>query len=314
MQTGDEESLRRCLMAGFIDQLAKRRDTGQPDCDLTEQREGRLVRESVVQNSPYFVATNLHQVPSRGPKPLTLLSLATSVDPSWIAEMFPQHLSTTLEHIFDSKNKRVAATKQVRFLDLVIEQKARQNKLHPIASGLCLAEAQRNGAFDLPLIDHRLKQFMARVNLIHTHLPELEFKPFDEASITSCLARAFKGLTLVKEAQATPLLKHFHRHLEQGQISWLDELLPLSLTWQDKRPIKISYLNGVPEAQVKIIECWAIEEHPTLCEGNLPVTLILCDPNGKKITSTRDWPRFLTKDWKKQRPALQKKFPGHVWR
>ena len=313
-QTGGEVSLRRCLMAGFIDQLAKRRDVGQPDCDLTEQREGRLVRESVVQDSPYFVAANLHQVPGRGPKPLTLLSLATSVDPSWIAEMFPQHLSTTLEHIFDSKNKRVAATKQVRFLDLVIEEKAQQNDLDPIASGRCLAVAQRNGAFDLPLIDHRLKQFMARVNLVHTHLPELEFKPFDEVAIANCLARAFKGLTLVKEAQATLLLKHFHRHLEQGQISWLDELLPLSLAWQDKRPVKISYLNGVPEAQVKILECWALEEHPTLCEGNLPVTLILCDPNGKKIASTSDWPRFLTKDWKKHRPALQKKFPGHVWR
>lgn len=310
----DEKSLRRCLMAGFIDQLAKRSDPEKPDCDLTEQREGRLVRESVVQDSSYFVAANLHQVPSRGPGPLTLLSLVTAVEPSWIAEMFPQHLRTTLEHIFDSKNKSVAATKQIRFLDLVIEQKAQQNDLDPQASGRCLAEAQRKGAFDLPLMDHRLKQFMARVDLVHTHLPELEFQAFDEAPITECLARAFKGLTLVKEAQAAPLLNAFHRHLEQGQISWLDELLPLSLPWQEKRPVKLTYLNRIPEAQVKIQDCWSIEEQPTLCEDKLPVTLILCDPNGKKIATTADWPRFLSKEWKKYRPALQRKFPGHVWR
>ena len=56
-------------MAGFVDQLAKRREPGKPECDLTEQREGKLVRESVVQDAPFFVAANLQQVPSRGPSP-----------------------------------------------------------------------------------------------------------------------------------------------------------------------------------------------------------------------------------------------------
>jgi ATP-dependent helicase HrpB len=310
----NDEDLLRCLMAGFVDQLAKRREPGKDTCDLTEHREGKLVRESVVQDAPYFVAANLHQVPSRGPLPLTLLSLATAVKPEWIADMFPQHLATTVEHLFDVKNKRVAAVKLVRFHDLAIEQKSQQNDLDPLASGQCLAEARRNGSFDLPLMDHRLKQFMARVDLLHATMPELEFRPFDENAITNCLARAFKGLTLVKEAQATPLLNAFHRHLEDGQISWLNELLPASMPWLNKGTTKISYLNGSPEAQVKIQECWALEEHPTLCEGRLPVLLKLCDPNGKKIATTTDWPRFLAREWRKHRPILTRKSPGHVWR
>lgn len=310
----NHDSLMRCLMAGFVDQLAKRREPGKDACDLTEQREGKLVRESVVQDSPYFVAANLHQVPTRGPVPLTLLSLATAVNPAWIAEMFPRHLNTTMEHLFDAKNKRVAAMKLVRYCDLIIEQKAQQNDLDPAASGACLAEAQRKGAFPLPLLDHRVKQFIARVDLIHTTMPELEFKPFDEAAITACLARAFKGLTLVKDAQAAPLLNAFHRHLEDGQISWLNELLPNSMPWLDKGTTQISYVNGSPESQVKIQDCWSLEEHPALCEGRLPVLLILCDPKGKKITTTSDWPRFLLREWRKHRPIMMRKFPGHVWR
>ncbi len=310
----NDDSLLRCLMAGFVDQLAKQREPGKDVCDLTEQREGKLVRESVLQDAPYFVAANLHQVPSRGPIPLTLLSLATAVNPAWIAEMFPQHLSTTVEHLFDAKNKRVAAMKLVRYCDLVIEQKAQQIDLDPIASGRCLAEAQRSGSFPLPLMDHRVKQFMARVDLLNATMPELEFSPFDEAAITACLARAFKGLSLVKEAQAAPLLNGFHRHLEDGQISWLNELLPASMPWLDKGNTKVSYANGSPEAQVKIQECWALEEHPSLCEGRLPVLLKLCDPNGKKIATTTDWPRFLAREWRKHRPLVERKFPGHVWR
>ncbi|MFT6179865.1 MAG: ATP-dependent helicase HrpB [Akkermansiaceae bacterium] len=309
----NDDSLLRCLMAGFIDQLAKRREPGKETCDLTEQREGKLVCESVVQESPYFVAANLHQVPSRG-STLTLLSLATAVKPEWIAEMFPQHLAPTVEHLFDPKNKRVGAMKLVRFHDLIIEQKAQQNDLDPHHSGRSLAEAQRSGAFNLPLMDHRVKEFMARIDLLHATMPELEFVPFDEAAITACLARAFKGLSLVKEAQAAPLLNAFHRHLEKGQLEWLNELLPPTIPWLDKGTSKVSYTSGSPETQVKLQECWALEDHPSLCEGRLPVILKLSPPKGKVLTTTTDWPRFLAREWPKHRPIMQRKFPGHVWR
>ncbi len=305
-----DEALLRCLMAGFVDQLAKRRAPGKPECDLTDQRQGQLVRESVVADAAYFVAANLRETPSRQ----TLLSLATAVQPAWIAEMFPQHLSTTIEHLFDAQNKRVAAMKLVRYCDLVIEQKAQQRDLDPVASGRCLAEAHRAGAFDLPLMDHRLNQFIARVNLVHATLPELEFTPFDEAAITASLARAFTGLSLVKEAQAAPLIPAFHQHLEKGQVSWLDELAPLTLSWPSGGTIKVSYCNDTPEVQVKLQECFALTEHPTLCEGRLPVQLQLCTPDGKRLASTSDWPSFLTREWPKHRQSVAKKFPGVLWR
>ena len=306
----NDEALLRCLMAGFVDQLAKRRTPGKPECDLTDQRQGQLVRESVVTAAAYFVAANLRETPSRQ----TLLSLATAAQPAWIAEMFPQHLSTTIEHLFDAQNKRVAAMRLVRYRDLVIEQKAQQRDLDPVASGRCLAEAHRAGAFELPLMDHRLKQFIARVNLVHATLPELEFAPFDEAAITTSLARAFTGLSLVKEAQAAPLLPAFHQHLDKGQVSWLDELVPLTHPWPSGGPIKLSYVNDTPEAQVKLQDCFALTEHPTLCEGRLPVQLQLCTPDGKRLATTSDWPGFVTREWPKHRQAVAKKFSGVLWR
>ena len=304
------DALLRCLMAGFVDQLAKRRVLGKPECDLTDQRTGQLVRESMVTAAAYFVAANLRETPSRQ----TLLSLATAVQPAWIAEMFPQHLSITIEHLFDAQNKRVAAMRLVRYRDLVIEQKVQQRDLDPVASGRCLAEAHRAGAFDLPLLDHRLKQFIARVNLVHATLPELEFAPFDEAAITTSLARAFTGLTLVKEAQAAPLLPAFHQHLDKGQVSWLDELVPLTLPWPNGGPIKLSYINDTPEAQVKLQDCFTLTAHPTLCEGRLPVTLSLHTPDGKRLASTTDWPKFQEREWPKHRQAVAKKFSGVLWR
>ncbi len=81
--------------------------------------------------TPHFSSPPISDKPPRAARTLTLLSLATAVKPAWIAEMFPQHLSTTVEHLFDAKNKRVAAMKLVRYRDLVIEQKAQQRRPRP---------------------------------------------------------------------------------------------------------------------------------------------------------------------------------------
>jgi ATP-dependent helicase HrpB len=112
-----------------------------------------------------------------------------------------------------------------------------------------------------------------------------------------------------------PLIPAFHRHLERGQISWLDELLPPSIPWLDKRTLKISYVNESPEAQVKLKECFPLKEkeHPTLCEGRLPLLLNICTPDGKKLSSTTNLPHFLTREWPKHRQTVMKKFPVHVW-
>ena len=166
------------------------------------------MRESVVQNAPLFVAASIREVPGRGSENLTLLGLASAVKREWIADMFPQHLRAQVEHLFDRTHKRVAAVKLIRFRDLVIHHE-HQREVEPVAAGRCLAEAQRKGWFELPLFNHDVKQFVARVNLVSAVAPELEFPPFDEATITACLARAFAGLTLVKEAQATHVREEF---------------------------------------------------------------------------------------------------------
>ncbi len=51
---GGEDPLLRCIMAGLIDPLCKRREQGTLECELTEGRSGTLVRESVVPKFPSF--------------------------------------------------------------------------------------------------------------------------------------------------------------------------------------------------------------------------------------------------------------------
>jgi ATP-dependent helicase HrpB len=91
-------------------------------------------------------------------------------------------------------------------------------------------------------------------------------------------------------------------------------LVPLTLPWPSGGSIKLSYVNDTPEAQVKLQECFSLIEHPMLCEGRLPVTLSLHTPDGKRLASTTDWPKFQEREWPKHRQAVAKKFTSVLWR
>ena len=315
-----DESLLRCLLAGFADQLCLRRDTGTLECEMTEGRTGTLVRESVVQAAPLFVAASIREVSGRGSGLLTLLSLATAVKREWVEEMFPALITRRVEHLFDRTHKRLAAVALVRFQDLVIH-KEHQREADPEATGRCLADAHGKGWFELPLFNHQLKQLVARVNLVCAAMPELDFPRFDAAAIAACVARALRGITTVKEAQATPLGDAFRQHLAKEQLAWLDELTPLTIPWPDDRKLKLLYVDhdadgaGGPHAelQVKLHECFALKEHPRLCEGRAPVKLWLCAPDGKRLEPTLDWPAFRANQYPKIKRALQQKHPGVIW-
>lgn len=316
-----DDALPRCIMAGFIDQLCIRRDQGTLECDLTEGRSGTLVRESVVQNAKLMVVATIREVASRASQNLTLLGLATAVKREWVEQVFPQPLSAQVEHLFDRTHKRVAAVKLVRFRDLVIHHE-HQREVEPAASGRCLAEAARKGYFELPLFNHEIKQLIARVNLVGAVMPDLDFPPFDEAAIKICLARAFNGLALAKEAQATPLREAFFDRLAPGQIGWLDELAPVSIPWIEGKKLKLLYPEETrdddgephsPEAQVKVQECFPLKEHPHICEGKLPVKLWLCAPDGKRLEATFNWPAFKANSYPKLKQTLLRKYPGTAW-
>lgn len=313
------ENLQRAIAAGFIDQLCARKDQGSLDCRLTEGRTGTLMRESVVQSAPLFTASVIKEVSSKS-GPITLLGLATAVHLTWLQEMFPQHLSTSLEHLYDRTHKRVAAIKITRFQDLELARE-HAREIDPAEAGRALARAHLEGMFELPNFSHDLKQFVNRVNLIVQAAPELEFPPFDRPALESALARAFTGLTLAKEAQTADLKVAIHGHLAPEQRGWLDELAPQTWKYGDSKPLKLSYPENAakgdalpyPELQLKLHECFGLSTHPRLVEGKVPVKLWLASPDGKRLEPTVDWPEFRAKSYPKLKPGLQKKFPGFTW-
>ena len=320
-EAGDE-GLLKSLCAGFVDQVCVRKDSGSLDCLLTEGRTGSLMRESVVHQAELMVVGSIREVSGRSGGVLTLLGLATAVKSEWLRELFPQHFHTSVDHVFDRLHKRVSPVRRICFLDLVVATE-HQRESDPELSGRCLAEAFARGGFDLPQLDHELKQFIARVNLIARALPQLEFPAFDGAALVAALDRAFRGLTLVKQAQVASLKEAFRAHLAPEQIAWLDELMPVHLPWLEGRRLKLTYVEpdpeaeadeiSGPEAQVKLTECFQLKTHPTVGEDAIPIRLALQAPDGKRLEVVSNFPRWREVSYPKLRAQIRTKYPGFVW-
>jgi ATP-dependent helicase HrpB len=320
-RTVADDPLLLCITAGFADQLAVRKDTGSLDCLLTEGRTGTLMRESVVQRSPLFTAASVREISGRNGV-MTLLGMATGVRPEWLELLFPQHLSWVADHVFDRTHRRVAAIRRRRFLDLAIATE-HSAEVDPEAAGRCLAEAFARGSFELPLLDHEVRQFIARVHFLSRSQPGLEFPAFDAAAMAKCLARAFHGVTLVKEAQAVRLLPAFQEHLALAQREWLNELAPMWVMGPGDRRLKLTYAEPdpdaepdewkAPETQIKLTECFALTQHPVVAEGNVPVGLQLQAPDGKRLAVTTAFGAWKTLEYPKIRSTLKSKYPGFMW-
>ena len=275
----------------------------------------------MVQNASLFVAAAIRETQGRGSENLTLLGLASVVEKEWIAEMFPQHLRETVEHLFDRGHKRVAAVRLTRFQDLVIEHAhLPPDQFDAEASGKSLAAAHMKGWFELPLFNHEVKQFIHRVNLVARALPELEAPVFDPPAVAAALARAFSGMTLVKEAQGAHLLGAFHAQFGKERVEWVNELAPPAVKLSDGRTLKLTYPGespegepSPPEAQVKMHELFPLREHPAVCEGKVPVLFWLAGPDGKRLESTPSWPQFKASQYPKMKPLLQKRYPLTQW-
>ncbi len=313
------DALERCLVAGFIDQLCLRKDSGTLECELTEGRTGTLVRESVVQKAPMLVAASVREVSGReGTR--TLLSQCTAVKPEWLREMFPQHFTSRLEHLYDRTHKRVAAIDLIRFLDLVVDRQHRRD-VDPVESGRCLADAVARGWLDLPNLDHGVQQWIGRVECLRTAVPELELPPMRTEGRRQALETAFRGLTLGRDAQSVALLPAFRGVLSKAQQAFVEELAPLQIPAPDGRPWKLAYATDrddpeappVPEVQVKLLEALPLQEHPRIAEGRVPVRIWLQDPSGKRLASTRDWPTWRKTEYPKLRATLKSKHPGFLW-
>jgi ATP-dependent RNA helicase HrpB len=307
-----DEALQKCLLIGFSDRVAHRLDQGTLRCELVHNRRGVLARESAVQHSPLFVAAEIREVEGRDVS--TILSLATAIELDWLRELFPDDLKSELHVQFDSTTKRVQAAELVRFRGLALSAKRVEPPPADTAARL-LADEILAGRLPLPNWDHGVEQWLARLNLLCQHCPELQLPGVTEADRKHIIEQLCHGAVSykdIKEREVKPLVMSW---LSAAQRELLDKNAPERLSLPNGRTPKVVYEIGMPpHIALRIQELYDVNQTPKIALSRVPVTVHILTPGMKPIQVTQDLASFWREHYPRIKSELQRKYPKHLWR
>ncbi|MSU69629.1 MAG: ATP-dependent helicase HrpB [Opitutaceae bacterium] len=311
----DGAEVRKCVLAGFSDQLAKRLDAGTLRCELVHHRKGLLARESVIQKSPLLVAAEISEVEGRGGEVNVLLSLATAIEEAWLKEIFPDDYRETKGVTYDESIRRVVSYRERRFRDLVLESKTSSDEAPLNEAAALLTKEVVAGRLKLEAWDDSVEQWINRVNRLAEWFPELEVNPItdaDRATLIEQICYGELGYRDIKDKPVMPVLKDW---LTAEQLAVIDDYLPEKLTMANGRRSKIIYAKeGPPVLSARIQELYGIEGKFTLGHGRVPVKIEVLAPNQRPIQVTDDLTVFWREMYPKVKAELSRRYPRHEWR
>ena len=309
-----DEALQKCILIGFSDRVARRLDQGTLRCELVHGRRGVLARESVVQQSPLFVAAEIREIGGRDNEVNTILSLATAIEADWLRELFPDDIKVETHVQWDAQARRVQAAELIRFRDLALAAKRIEPPPAEAAARLLAGEILAD-RLPLPNWDHTVEQWLLRLRLLCEHCPELQLPPITEDDRKHLIEQLCHGAVSykdIKEREVKPLVMSW---LSPAQRELLDKHAPERLTLSNGRTPKVSYEAGnPPHISVRIQELYDVTQTPRLALGRVPVVVHILTPGMKPIQVTQDLANFWREHYPRIKSELQRKYPKHEWR
>lgn len=311
----DGAAVRRCVLAGFSDQLAKRLDAGTLRCELVHRRRGMLARESVIQKSTLLVAAEISEIGGRGGEVNVLLTNVTAVEEAWLKEIFPDDYHETRGVVYDEQQKRVVSRRERRFRDLVLESKSSRDEAPLDAAAALLTREVLAGRLKLEAWDDTVEQWITRVNRLAEWFPELEVNVItdaDRATLVEQICYGELGYRGIKDKPVMPVLRDW---LTAEQLAVLDDYLPERLVMGNGRRSRLTYnKEGPPILSARIQELYGIQGKFAVGHGRVPVKFEILAPNQRPLQVTDDLSAFWRDMYPKIKAELSRRYPRHEWR
>jgi len=309
-----DAAIARCVLAGFADQVARRKSGGTLVCDIVHGRRGMLARTSVAANSKLLVAAEITEIEGRGGDAQVLLSMATEIEESWLHEMFPDDFSESVEHLFDSSQNRVVVRRKKSFRDLIFENQDRDAEPGPAASA-CLAEQVLSRELRLNGWDDAVEQWIHRVNFLAKLLPEQNIPVLGEDERHHIILLVCDGATCYRDIKDAPVLPHARSLLTHAEQSLVEQHAPERLALPGGRKAKITYSESAePFLAARIQDLYGVNDDIKIAKGRHPLTLQILAPSHRPVQITKSLRTFWAESYPKLKQQLQRQYPKHEWR
>ena len=307
------ETLAKCILAGFPDQVGVRLDRGTLRVQLVHGRRGVLARDSVVHDAELIVAGEIREVDSRDDVQ-TLITLATAIREEWLREIFPDAFSKATEVFYDSTQRRVMARRLTKFRDLEIRVERTDDVPSEQAAAILAAEVTA-GRLKLENWNHDVEQWIVRLNQLADWCPEYELPKLtteDRHTLVEQLCLGASSYRDIKDRQVWNVVKSW---LSPAQIDLLDKMAPERLELPNGRKAKITYAeNAQPTLGARIQDLYGVDSDLRIAGGKVSLVIQVLAPNYRPVQITTSLSTFWKESYPKLKQELSRKYPKHEWR
>jgi len=308
-----EAALRKCILIGFSDRVA-RVDSGTLRWDLVHGRRGTLTRESVARASSLLVIAEINEIGGRPGDVNTVLSLATAIEPGWLRELFPHDVRSEVRTTFDATTRRIEAAEALLFRDLVLESKRIEPPPADAAARL-LAEEIIAGRLQLPNWDHKIEQWILRLNLLSEWCSELELPPVRDDDRRHIIEQLCLGASSYKDVRDRDVRHAVQSWLSAAQRELVDQYAPERVTLSNGRTPKVTYeAGGPPYISLRIQELFDVTDTPRIAMRRVPLSIHILAPSMRPVQVTQDLANFWREHYPRIKSELKRKYPKHEWR
>jgi ATP-dependent helicase HrpB len=303
-----DAALLRCILAGFPDRVARRREQASPRAVMVGGRGVKLARESAVRDAEYFVCVDIQETAGSE----AIVRQASAIDAAWLDRDLI-HVETVLS--FDSERQRVMAERQTKYLDLVLTSaltnipEAQHGEATKLLTDAALARWEQILPADSPA-----QQILIRWQSLVEWLPELELPKLDEHFWRSLLETHSEGLNSLDELRKLPWSELVRMQLTHEQRQLLEREAPERMTVPSGSQIKLDYEPGKPPVlAVRVQELFGLRETPRIARGRVSVLLHLLGPNYRPQQVTSDLASFWRTTYPEVKKELRRRYPKHSW-
>ncbi|MGC8742563.1 MAG: ATP-dependent helicase HrpB [Verrucomicrobiia bacterium] len=311
----EDEVVRKCVLTGFSDRIAKRLNEGNLKCEMVHGGRGELSKASVVQKYPLFVAAEINEIGSHNGSGEVVLSKATAIDEKWISEMYPNEVKKEqTKFYYDRQMRAVLAEEEITFRGLCLRKQRKAAVPCEKVEDLLINEIML-GNLNLTDWDESLEQWILRVNLLARLCPEFKIKEIGEKEKVAVLRRVCSNATSYKEIKDREVKPLFFEMLNSEQHRFLEMYAPQRLKLSNGRTPKVIYVKeGSPYFSLRIQELYGVDEIPKIVMGRVDLLIHILAPNMRPVQITSDIKGFWVNHYPSIKQQLQRKYPKHLWK
>ncbi len=304
--------LRRCLLSGFSDRVARRRAPGSRELILCNGQTATQSESSVVAIEPLLLALDIEERREAQRGPQIQVRIASAIDPDWLLTDYYSSLEFADAVVFDEERGRVEAVSKINYGSVVLEEVRSPAAPNEASAEVLFRYATKRGALTTK-VREATAVLAGRLELV----ARFSGAVLSEAVLdwpTRVLKNACSLTTRLAELEKLDFAQLALTFLTPAEREALERLTPERLHLGPGRSLNVHYeVGNAPWVEARLQDFFGMTQGPSVGAGSVPVTLHLLAPNQRPVQVTTDLAGFWERHYPAIRRELMRRYPRHSW-